>query len=207
MRRGSLPRPDLSAFPDVTYAMLAIYVQARRWLLASTIACAGTLACRLLQSPESLPEPEFTCVQVSAPAPPPAVVTPASADHRVVVADLLSHGPVMPGCGTHLVDTTMVFTDVYNYRSRALMILRVLVPCAEMSRPMYSPTAGDAGILREGTRYRLELSGPVTEDLDGKNDPLWRADRIDLVRDAAPQRPAVADMMCRDVWGASCPHR
>ncbi len=83
----------------------------------------------------------------------------------------------MPGCGTFLVESTMVFTDVMADNAT----LRVLVPCAEMTRQMYAPTAGDAGILRDGARYRLEL-GPVTEDLDGKNDSLWRADRIDVMQ-------------------------
>ena len=82
--------------------------------------------------------------------------------------------------------------------------LRVLVPCAEMPRPMYSPTAGNAPRLREQARYRLELSGLVDDDRAGKNDSLWRAHQIDLVQEPMPQRPAIADRMCHDVWGPSC---
>jgi hypothetical protein len=94
-------------------------------------------------------------------------------DHRVVIADLVSLGPRMPGCGILLVETPMVFAEVFTDNAT----LRVLVPCAEM----YAPDAGNATVLREQGRYRLELSGPIANDRAGKNDALWRADRIDAM--------------------------
>jgi len=110
----------------------------------------------------------------------------------------------MPDCGSFVFETTMVFSDI----AADSATLRVLVPCAcaKIARPMYSSTAGDAHapVLRERARYQLELSGPVANDPAGKNDSLWRAERIDFVRNPMPQRPAIADRMCYDVWGPSC---
>lgn len=186
--------------------MLAASLQSRRWLFVAAVGFAGALALHLVQRPEPPPEPEFICVipdvelsQRFTVPPPNAAPAPVS-DRRVVIADLRSLGSPMPDCGSSLFETTMVFTDIYADSAT----LRVLVPCAEMPRPMYSSTAGNAPKLRELARYRLELSGPLANDLAGKNDSLWRADRIDLVQDPLPQRPAVADWMCHDVWGPSC---
>ena len=179
--------------------MLAASLQSRRWFLVAAVGFAGALAFHLVQRAE--PEPELTCVipdvELSQHLAVPAA--PAS-ERRVVVADLLSRGSAMPDCGDLQFETTMVFTDIYADSAT----LRVLVPCAEMPRPMYSPTAGDAPRLKEQARYRLELSGPVADDTAGKNDSLWHADRIDFVQDPMPQRPAIADRMCHDVWGPSC---
>jgi hypothetical protein len=178
-----------------------------RWLLAAVVGFAGVLAFYLVQSPESPPEPEFICtipdVELTRriAVPQPNNPQPSISDRRVVIADLLSRGSAMPDCGTFFFESTMVFTNIYADSAT----LRVLVPCAEMPRPMYSSAAGDAPKLREQARYRLVLSGPVADDPAGKNDLLWRADRIDLVRDPIPQRPAIADRMCHDVWSASCP--
>ena len=169
--------------------MLAASLQSRRWFLVAAVGFAGALAFHLVQRAE--PEPELTCVIPD---------VELSSDRRVVVADLLSRGSAMPDCGDLQFETTMVFTDLYADSAT----LRVLVPCAEMPRPMYSPTAGDAPRLKEQARYRLELSGPVADDTAGKNDSLWHADRIDFVQDPMLQRPAIADRMCHDVWGPSC---
>jgi hypothetical protein len=158
------------------------------------LGCAAIAAYLLAPAPEPTPaEPQFICATLEVAPAPPTVALPAP---RVVVADLLSRGASMPGCGTFLVETTMVFSDITADNAT----LRVLVPCAELARPMYGAAAGNAPVLVEGTRYRLELSAAVVDDTAGKNDPLWRADRIDTV----PARPPVADMMCRDVWGPSC---
>jgi hypothetical protein len=185
--------------------MLAESLQSRRWLLVAGVgAIIGAFALHVAERPQPLPEPEIICVIpdveiAQSYAVPPTNPSPPVPDRRVVIADLLSRGSAMPDCGTFSFETTMVFTDVYADSAT----MRVLIPCAEMTRPMYSATAGNAPKLQEHARYRLELSGPVA-DPAGKNDALWRADRIDLVRDAMP-RPAIADRMCHDVWSASCP--
>jgi hypothetical protein len=164
--------------------MLAASLHPRRWLLAAAVGFACALAFHLVQRPEPPPEPELICVipdvelsQRFAVPPPNAAPAPVS-DRRVVIADLLSLGSPMPDCGSSLFETTMVFTDI----TADSATLRVLVPCAEMPRSMYSRTAGDAPKLREHARYRLELSGPVANDRAGRNDSLWRAERIDLVQ-------------------------
>jgi hypothetical protein len=147
--------------------MLAGSLEARRWILAATAGFVGALAC--IPHHASPPRPQqFLCRL-------PAVELPA---RHVVIADLLSRGSHRPDCGTFEFDTTMVFTDIAADNAT----LRVLVPCAELPRPMYSPTAGDAPVLQPHARYRLELSGPI-DDQAGKNDEAWRVQRIDVVQD------------------------
>lgn len=54
------------------------------------------------------------------------------------------------------------------------------IPCAEMPRPMYSRSAGNAGELEVGHTYCLELTR-AGDDHPSKNDDVWRAERIDVV--------------------------
>lgn len=185
----------------------AVPLHARRFLFVVSLALAGTFAGYLLERPVPSFEATIYCRYPAVEAPPLVAVPPPITSlpqigevHRTVVADLLSRGPALAHCGTLLVETPMVFVDM-NADSATL---RVLVPCAEMPRPMYSSSAGDAPVLQVQTRYRLELSGPVPGDLAGKNDALWRADRIDVAASPEPSHPAVADVMCLDVWVASC---
>ncbi len=164
--------------------MLVEPLQLGRWSLVAAAGFAGALALQLVQRPEPAPEPYIFCAVPDVEltqrfaVPPPASAPSLVSDRRVVTADLLSRGTAMPDCGDLLFETTMVFTDI----TADSATLRVLVPCAEMPRPMYSSTAGNAPTLRVHARYRLELSGPVAEDTAGKNDSLWRADRIDVVQ-------------------------
>ena len=189
----------------------AVPLRARSSLFVVSIAAAGALGGHLLRHPAPPPRAELRCVlpsieEADRVAIPLALDEPPRAhemDHRTVTADLLSLGPRMPDCGDLLAETPMVFTDVYADNAT----LRVLVPCAEMPRPMYSPSAGNAPVLREQARYRLELSGPIADDPAGKNDALWRADRIDVVAPSRPQRAAIADRLCVEVWVPSCGRR
>jgi hypothetical protein len=126
------------------------------------------------------PAPALTA---TAPARPPVVEASARVRPRPVTAKLrrpieavlVERDDVIPGCGTFLFETTMVFHPV---RSTGGGDLRVRVPCAEMPRPMYSAGAGNAGILRRHHRYLLWLE-VATDVPDGKNDHVWRAIRID----------------------------
>lgn len=185
--------------------MLATRLLPRRWVLAAAVGLAAALAFHLVQRLELPREPELICVipdvdltqRYPAPSPMP--------DRRVVIADLLSVGSTMPDCGTSMFETTMVFTETAMVFTdtggpRSALNWRVLVPCAEMPRPMYSPTAGDAPRLQERARYRLELSRHLPDDSDRKNASLWRADRIDVVQEPgvrgvpAHRRPGRVDM-------------
>jgi hypothetical protein len=188
----------------------AVPPPARCSLFVVSFALAGTFAGSLLERPAPSFEAMMYCRYPAVEAPPlvavpqPITALPQIGEvHRTVVADLLSRGPALADCGTLFVETPMVFTDVYADSAT----LRVLVPCAEMPRPMYSSSAGNAPVLQVQTRYRLELSGPVPGDRAGKNDALWRADRIDVVASPEPQRPAIGDVMCRNVWVESCGQR
>jgi hypothetical protein len=156
--------------------MLAISAQVRRLLILSTVTCAAGIAYSYLTAPETAAEPMtpicdciLTAPTVAVPEVEPVVpmTVPAApvVEHREVTADLVSRVSA-PDCGVVAVDTEMVFTDVTADNAT----LRVLVPCAEMRS------------LSEGMRYRLALSGPVVDDLAGKNDALWRADAVELVR-------------------------
>src|SRR5258708_3667494 len=141
---------------------VAVPFHSRRWFLVAWVTSVASIGAWLATRPTEPP-----------PAAQPIRCPMASAsDRRVVVADLLSRGGVMPDCGNMLIETRMVFSDIYADSAT----LRVLVPCAELTRAGYAPTAGNADVLREGERYRLELSGPVADDRAGKNDPLWRAE-------------------------------
>jgi hypothetical protein len=101
---------------------------------------------------------------------------PAPPERRVVTATLVSWPNAFASCGRLLIETAMAFADVHADSAT----LRVLVPCAEMPRAMYSRSAGNAGVLEVGHTYRLELTGPM-DDHAGKNDDAWRAERIDDV--------------------------
>src|SRR5450432_755688 len=128
--------------------MLASGFHSRRWLLLAAVGFAA-LALHLVQRPAPPAEPEFICVVpdielAQRPAAQPSPKPSPLSDRHMVVADLISRGSAMPDCGSFVLETTMVFTDI-NADSATL---RVLVPCAEMSRPMYSSNAGDAPMLR-----------------------------------------------------------
>jgi len=184
----------MSADPAVPHS-------ARRFLFVMSLALAGTFASSLL----GRPAPSFEATMYPAVEEPtaPSAWPQAGPERRTVVAELIFRDPVVAHCGIFLVETPMVFADV-NADSATL---RVLVPCAEMPRPMYSSSAGNAPVLQVQTRYRLELSGPVPGDRAGKNDALWRADRIDVVERRELARPAIGDVMCRNVWAESCYQR
>lgn len=182
----------------------AVPLLARRSLFVASLALAGTFAGSLLGLPAPSFEATVYCGYPGLEEPPALSDLPqAGPERRTVVAYLLSRGPALAGCGVLLIETPMVFVDV-NADSATL---RVLVPCAEMPRTMYSSSAGNAPVLQEHTRYRLELSGPVLGDRAGKNDSLWRADRIDVVEPTELPRPAIGDVMCRNVWAESCYQR
>jgi hypothetical protein len=101
---------------------------------------------------------------------PPSPTPPELRGDRLIVnAYLVSRGDPMPDCGTLAVSNEMIFTDEYaDSATRS-----VLVPCAELPRPMYSSDAGNAPVLEVGHLYRLEL---VPAGVD-----RWRAARIDLI--------------------------
>jgi hypothetical protein len=105
-------------------------------------------------------------------APPPEPVTavfdPIDQAAVVVRAYLVARGSAAD-CGFGLWSTRMIFTDEYADSATRT----VLVPCAELPRPQYSATAGDAPVLEIGTLYRLELSG---------GPDVWTAERIDIAR-------------------------
>ena len=120
-----------------------------------------------------------------------------------MIGELVSRGTAKPDCGVSQFDTAMVFADVDNAYAK----VQVAVTCAELSRPSLSPSAGDAPVLREGTRYRLEVSGPISGKWGEVIEAPWHAERIDFVSAQERVRPAIADMQCRDVWDRSCSQR
>lgn len=56
--------------------------------------------------------------------------------------------------------------------------LPVAVPCTEMARPMYSKTAGNAGVLAKGKTYVLTLDTP-RGDAKWGGAYAWEATKID----------------------------
>ena len=90
-------------------------------------------------------------------------------DRLIVNAYLISRGDPMPDCGVFAAESEMTFTDEFADSATRT----VIVPCAEMPRPMYSADAGNAPVLEVGQLYRLEL---VSAGID-----RWRAVRIDLI--------------------------
>ena len=168
----------------------------RGLLVVSALAAIAAITWRVTHRPPAPPPPPelITCeipdVTLQAPpsqrfaTPPPgdpyprpevsAHGEPAIPAQRVE-AVLIDRPSVVAGCGTMIFETTMVF---HPLKSTGAGDLRVLVPCAEMTRPMYSDDAGNAGILHLHHRYMLSLIEAL-DAADGKNDRLWRAVRID----------------------------
>jgi hypothetical protein len=124
------------------------------------------------------------------PAEPAVVVedTPRWAPSITVHGVLLEDNRPLAGCGFFMFHTTLRFEASFKSSSpgvdgRPLGQLLVSVPCSEMPRPMYSRTAGNAGVLLKGRSYELTLEAPGRG-----NTPAWTALRID---DAlSPSRPA-----------------
>src|SRR5438552_2312892 len=54
----------------------------------------------------------------------------------------------------------------------------VAVPCTELSRPQYSTTAGNAGVLVKGKTYVITIEYPRADDRWGKK-LAWPATKID----------------------------
>jgi hypothetical protein len=156
------------------------------WLTVSAIAAFGAIAWHAAhRAPAPPPEPQLiTCAipQVDpAPAPEPPVqhfAQPPPGDPRtmLVEAELIDRPATVGACGDMLWETTMTF---HALKSIGFADLRVLVPCAEMTRAQFGGAdAGNAGVLVQGRRYMLTIR-EATDVADGKNDTLWRAIRID----------------------------
>lgn len=157
-----------------------------RLLAVTAVAAIAALAWRAAHRvPAPPPAPEIVCTipdvtlqpQFATPPPGDPYPRPALDDRpRVVEAVLVDRPSVLAGCGTFLVETTMVF---HPLKSTGAGDLRVLVPCAEMTRAEYGgAAAGTAGVLEPGHRYLLWLREAIDAP-NGKNDTLWRADQID----------------------------
>jgi hypothetical protein len=157
-----------------------------RLLAAMALAAAAAIAWRAAhRTPAPPPAPPIVCaipdvtLQPQFATPPPGDPYPRpDLDRlaRVVEAVLVERPSVLAGCGTFLVETTMVF---HPLESTGAGDLRVLVPCAEMTRAEYGGSAaGNAGVLVSGHRYLLWLREAIDAP-NGKNDTLWRADQID----------------------------
>ncbi len=168
-----------------------------RWLLtAAALAATGAIAWRAThhaRPPKPTPDAPIACAipiddPIVTPAPvehfavpppgdpyprPPTVAAP---ERPPVEAVLVARPDRLPDCGDMLIETTMVF---HPLESTSRGDLRVLVPCAEMTRAVFGgPDAGTAGVLEAGHRYMLWLT-LATDMNDGKNASLWRATRID----------------------------
>jgi hypothetical protein len=142
-------------FHGVDTHMWAVSMSFWRWLLVAQLALIAALIVAA-NRPEPLIAPAPVCIDVISP-------------YREVTATLVTRQRY-PDCGYMLVETPLEFTDLAADNAT----IRVLVPCAEMPRAMYSRDAGDAPVLEVGRVYRLYL----TRNADG----MWRAERIDLVR-------------------------
>lgn len=152
-----------------------------RWLALSAIAALGAIAWHAHRAPAP-PEPEIICaIPAIDPAPAPApqrFAQPPPGDPRtmLVEAELIDRPATVGDCGDMLWETTMTF---HALKSIGFSDLRVLVPCAEMTRAQFGGAdAGNAGVLVKGGRYMLTIR-EATDVADGKNDTLWRAIRID----------------------------
>jgi hypothetical protein len=158
------------------------------WLTVSAIAALGAIAWRVHRAPAAPPpEPQRTTCAIPDVPPPPtthfAVPPPGDPYPRpelgglgaMVEAELVDRPAALGDCGSMIVETTMTF---HALKSIGFADYRVLVPCAELTRPQFSERAGDAGLLVEGGRYMLTLQ-EATDVPDTKNDTLWRAIRID----------------------------
>src|SRR5262249_43203616 len=183
VRRAPLPidgQLDPRVRPRVGNPMWAASVDTRRWIVA---LLGGSLALAAAARPAPPPPTEPTIIQHVANGTSPSLrATHCAIERRrdpVIEAMLISRPDAVAGCGHFLIETPMVFAD--HDLADDQRQFRVLVPCAEMSRPVYSHDAGDAPVLQVGKTYLLELQ-PVAGDVP------WRAVRIDL----AP-RAAVAD--------------
>jgi hypothetical protein len=134
--------------------MWAVSMSFWRWLLVAQLGLVPALLAA--ERPEPIAEPDYICVMPESP-------------YREITASLVSRQRY-PDCGTMLVESPLEFSEVTADNAT----IRVLVPCAEMPRSMYSRDAGDAPVLEVGHVYRLRLVRTATGE--------WRAERIDLVR-------------------------
>jgi hypothetical protein len=134
--------------------MWAVSMSFWRWLLVAQLGVVPALLAA--DRPEPIAEPDYICVMPDSP-------------YREITASLVTRQRY-PDCGHYLVESPMEFADVTADNAT----IRVLVPCAEMPRAMYSHDAGDAPVLEVGRLYRLRLMRNAVGE--------WRAERIDLVR-------------------------
>jgi hypothetical protein len=134
--------------------MSAVAMSFWRWIL---VAQLGVVPALLAADRPQPPQPDYICIDIKAP------------EHLTITASLVSRERY-PDCGDMLVETPMQFADIVADNAT----IRVMVPCAEMPRSMYSRDAGDAPVLEVGRVYRLGL----LRNAGGE----WRAERIDLVR-------------------------
>lgn len=100
-------------------------------------------------------------------------------------AVLLDDSKPAAGCGYLEVWTILHFDGSADARApRGTGIdpkhLAVAVPCTELTRPSYSKTAGNAGVLAKGKAYVLTVDGPRIDTRWGKK-AAFEAKTIDDV--------------------------
>lgn len=183
---------------------LATSFRARRWLLVASIAAAGTLGGALVD--RSPPHPASAHAPTEAVRAAHRVAPHPERAPRVVIAYLVAGAPVTIDVGNLAVEEQVTFAaDTADNAT-----LNVLVRYPARLLPSGARSASEALGLQLGARYRLVLTGPVT-DARADAEPVWRADRIDQLDPSAepaePTRPAIADRMCVDVHPPGCERR
>jgi hypothetical protein len=161
---------DRSTASSVSAAMLAESVPYRH-VIAAWLAGVAVVVASDRGSPA--PEPAaWECVDEATPATATVPVAPSAPPvvraRRVVVASPVRSDAVVARCAsTNKPEITVAFADAMADSAT----LRVQVACS-------------AFVPVDSARmwYRLELT-PMVEDLDGKNDTLWHADRVEVVGD------------------------
>jgi hypothetical protein len=172
--------------------MLALFTPARSTCAPLVLVAVASLA--TVARPRAVPPAEPAVVLADAPRWAPSITV-----HSVLLEDNRPPG----GCGFFMIHTILRFEATFKSSSpgvdgRPLGQLLVRVPCSEMPRPMYSRTAGNAGVLTRGRSYELTLEAPAPSGWDST--PAWTALRID---DApSPSQPATrgGDTPRTDNW-------
>jgi hypothetical protein len=148
-------------------------------LALAALAAAGAVAARRHRHRDHVVQPPWiTGVRPLPPPPPPPVplllpLPPAPAP--TIAATFVPSAIRRPYCGNQALEVVALFRPWGWDRD-----MRVLVPCSAVDGVVYDGPAPGPIVLAPGRSYVLTIS-PITDAVDGKNDWLWRATRIEEI--------------------------
>ncbi len=172
--------PHRSALAAVTLASVLCACAGRHDtdVLATSSPPLGDASAATSAAPAASTSPVVVAPSASASQP------PSGEDPREITATLVDLGAPVPACGMLKAWGTFTYqVGPSKEQPGSRAVVRVLVPCPDMSRAKYGPAAGDVVAFHVGDRHHLFVHRITARERKETGvatpDPVFVADRID----------------------------